>query len=559
MNAPSLSHHSPHELEELVQQRTAELIAANLRLQQEIEERKRVEAALRDSESRYRSVVAALREGIVLQNRDGRILACNRNAEKILGLSEAQMMGRTSMDPNWRTVHEDGSPFPGDAHPTMVSLQTGQPCTDIVMGVHKPNGDLRWIMVNSQPLFMSGATQPYAAVASFVDITDKKQLESQFLRAQRLESIGTLASGIAHDLNNVLTPILAAAQLLPLKLPHLDPQTQQLVSMLEDSARRGAALVKQVLSFARGVEGKPVQLNPQHVIAEVIQLCRQTFPKSIDIALCMEFDDIWPIVGDATQLHQVLMNLCVNARDAMPQGGQLTIGLGNRRVEEAMIDAYVSSAIGNYVVLSVKDTGTGISPEILDRIFDPFFTTKPTGHGTGLGLSTAIGIIQNHGGFITIDTENDRGSRFNVFLPALMTELPPVNTVSYQELEGNHEVVLIVDDEPAIRQTTQILLESYHYNTVLAESGADAIAQYTLDPNKIHVVLMDYMMPHMSGMTTIQQLQTLNPDLKVIVCSGLNLSQATIEHSDHKIHGFLPKPYTAEDLLTKIKQVLSSP
>jgi two-component system, cell cycle sensor histidine kinase and response regulator CckA len=555
----SLSHYSPSELEELVQQRTAELTAVNLRLQAEIEERKRVETALRDSESRYRSVVAALREGIVLQNRDGRILACNSNAEKILGLSEAQMMGRTSMDPNWCTIHEDGSPFPGEQHPTMVSLQTGQPCNDVVMGVHKPNGDLRWIMVNSQPLFMPGATQPYAAVASFVDITEKKQLEVQFLRAQRLESIGTLASGIAHDLNNILTPILAAAQLLPLKLTHLDPQTQQLVTMLEDSARRGAALVKQVLSFARGVEGQPVQLNPQHVIAEVIQLCRQTFPKSIEIAMCLDYDDIWSIVGDATELHQVLMNLCVNARDAMPQGGQLTIGLGNQRVEAPIIDAYISSKIGDYVVLSVADTGTGISAEILDRIFDPFFTTKPTGHGTGLGLSTAIGIIQNHGGFITIDTEIDYGSRFNVFLPALITVLPTVHTVLNQELEGNQEVILIVDDEPAIRHTTQILLESYHYNTLLAESGADAIAQYTNNPSKIHAVLMDYMMPHMSGITTIQQLQRLNPDLKVIVCSGLNLQQATIEPSDYKIHGFLPKPYSAEDLLTKIKQVLSSP
>jgi PAS domain S-box-containing protein len=673
--------YSPSQLEQLVHIRTAELVAVNIQLQQEIEERKKIEAALRESEARYRSVVTALRGGIVLQDQQGQILTCNASAEAILGLTEAQMMGRTSLDPRWRTIHGDGSSFPGDEHPTVVSLKTGQPCIDVLMGVHKPTGELTWIMVNSQPLFLPGADTPYAAVASFADvtasrsaeqqireqaalldiatdaifvrdldhrisfwnqsaerlygwsatevlgqsilallypdnlaavdeviarvlsrstwqgeltqrtklgksvvvlsrwtlvrnaagepksiltvntdITEKKQLEAQFLRTQRLESIGTLASGIAHDLNNVLTPILASAQLLPLKNPQLDPQSQQLLQMLETSARRGSDLVKQVLSFARGGEGQPGPLNLQHVIAEVAQFCRQTFPKSITLDVNLVGAERWMVLGEATQLHQVLMNLCVNARDAMVMlnGGMLTIALTHQVVDAIDPEAYLPMQLGQYVVLSVKDTGVGISQEIIDRVFEPFFTTKAVGQGTGLGLSTVLGIVQNHGGFMTIASEPGKGSQFNVFLPAIAhQQVMPTVTESQGSLEGDDELILIVDDEAAIRQITQVVLDSSRYRTLLAANGMEAIRLYASHQADIKAVLMDVMMPTVGGITTIRSLQEVNPDVKVIACSGLSSNQAMIDNSGLKVQAFLPKPYTANELLLTLRRVLA--
>jgi two-component system, cell cycle sensor histidine kinase and response regulator CckA len=406
-------------LETLVQRRTAELLSINQRLQQEIEARKQTETALQESEERYRSVVMGLREGVVVQDAQGQILTCNRSAETILGLSEAQMMGRSSFDPRWRSIHEDGSLFSDAEHPSMITLSTGRPCVDVMMGVHKPDGSLSWLIVNSQPLMTPGEARPYAVVASFVDITERKQMEAQLLRVQRLESIGTLASGIAHDLNNVLTPILASSQLLLIKHPDLDTQSQRLLKMLESSARRGAALVKQILTFAKGADSRPSPIDLRSIVTDAVLFCQQTFSRTIVISVEMPEDDMPMVLGDATQLHQVLMNLCLNARDAMLEGGNLSIA-----VQEQMIDhiteSYRTHAQKQYVVLTVKDSGTGIPSEAIDRIFDPFFTTKTADKGTGLGLSTAARIIQNHSGFITIDSKLDQGSEFRVFLPAML-------------------------------------------------------------------------------------------------------------------------------------------
>jgi two-component system, cell cycle sensor histidine kinase and response regulator CckA len=410
-------------LEELVQRRTAELLSINQRLQQEIEARKQTETALQASEERYRSVVMGLREGVMLQDAQGQILTCNQSAETILGLTEAQMMGHSSLDPPWQTIHEDGSAFPGSAHPSMVTLRTGRPCVDVIMGVHKPDGSLCWLTVNSQPLIMPGETRPYAVVASFVDITERKQMEAQLLRVQRLESIGTLASGIAHDLNNVLTPILASSQLLLLKHPDLDVQSQRLLKMLESSARRGAALVKQILTFAKGAESRPTALDLRSIVTDAVLFCQQTFSRTIMISVEMPEDHMPMVLGDATQLHQVLMNLCLNARDAMLEGGNLSITVKAQLIDNLSPESYRSHAQKQYVVLTVKDSGTGIPHETIDRIFDPFFTTKAVDKGTGLGLSTASRIIQNHGGFITIDSQLDQGSEFRVFLPAVLAEV----------------------------------------------------------------------------------------------------------------------------------------
>jgi signal transduction histidine kinase len=385
--------------------------------------------------------------------------------------------------------------------------------------------------------------------------TEKQQLEAQFLRVQRLESLGTLASGIAHDFNNILTPILAAAQLIPLKLPNLDQKNLELLQLIENSTKRGADLVKQILAFARGVEGKRVPLQVRHLLAEVIKVVRQTFPKNIRIATDIPNTNLWTVSADATQLHQVLMNLCVNARDAMPDGGKLSLEIANQFIDEAYTRMNLDAHIGSYVTITVADTGTGIPSKLIDRIFDPFFTTKEQGKGTGLGLSTVLGIVKSHSGFIQVYSEIGSGTQFKVYLPAI-ADVDPVHEEEQALLPGQQELILIVDDEPLIRQVAQTVLETHNYRTLLASDGIEAIAVYAQHKNEISAVLMDMMMPSMDGMTAILTMQKLNPKINVVATSGLTSNaQLTVERGID-VKAFLPKPYTAKDLLDVLQRVL---
>jgi two-component system, cell cycle sensor histidine kinase and response regulator CckA len=520
-------------------------------------ERQQSEEALRDSEARYRSVVLSMQEGIILQQADGTILTCNNSAERILALPVTAILGHTSCDLSWRAVHEDGSPFPCESYPAMITLQTGQPCSNVVLGIHRPDdGGLTWISMNSQPLFHPGESLPHAVITSFTDITEKKQLEAQFLRTQRLESLGTLAGGIAHDLNNILTPILGVVQLLPIKLPHLDERTQNLINLLETSAQRGADLVKQILSFTRGIEGKPNLFQVRHLIAEIRQIIQQTFPKSIELSIDLPAD-LWTIAADATQLHQVFMNLCINARDAMPEGGVLSISAENFYVDENYVRMNLEAHVGPYIVLSVADTGTGIAPEILDRIFDPFFTTKAIGKGTGLGLSTVIGILKNHRGFLKVESEVGKGTCFRIYLPAVESlETQPEEAIA--PLDGQGEVILVVDDESSIREIIQVSLEQSNYRVVTASDGIEAITVYAKQKNEIRAILLDMMMPSLDSVTTILALQQLNPDVIIIAVSGLATNDAVAKATSASVKHFLAKPFTAQELLTALQTVLRS-
>lgn len=407
-------------------------------------------------------------------------------------------------------------------------------------------GEIRWIAVKSS-LFCDQTGQPVRMIGIHMDITEKKQLEAQFLRAQRLESLGTLASGIAHDLNNILTPILAVVQLLPLKLPNLNNNTQQLLKTLESSAQRGADLIKQILSFARGVEGKRVNLQIHHLLYEIEQIIHQTLPKSIDIHSNIPAN-LWTISGDTTQLHQVFMNLCVNARDAMPEGGNLQIIAQNFLVDEQYARMHIDAKVGAYVVVTVADSGMGIPPEILHRVFDPFFTTKEVGKGTGLGLSAVLGIVKSHGGFIDVQSEVNKGSVFKVFLPAIES---PIQETGHdlELLTGQQELILVVDDEAAITEITKTTLETYNYRVLTANDGIEAIALYAEYKDEIAGVLMDIMMPTMDGTTIIPLLHRLNPNVYVLAMSGLNSTEVVSQVQKLGFQGFLSKPFTTKELL----------
>lgn len=521
-------------LELRVQERTAELETANELLRQEIEGRQKIQQRLELAQQ-------AGKIGTFEWNIQSEEVTWTAELEALYGLAPGSFDGRAE---NWiQTLHPDDRSKTEQELWQAVKVGQG---LDTEFRIICPNGEIRWIAVKSS-LFHDQTGKPLRMIGIHMDITEKKQLEAQFLRAQRLESLGTLSSGIAHDLNNVLTPILAVVQLLPIKLPDLNEQTRQLLKTLESSAHRGAELVKQILSFARGVEGKRVCLQMNHLLLEIEKIIQQTLPKAIDIYTDIP-SELWTISGDATQLHQVFMNLCVNARDAMPNGGILQIAAENLLLTEQDARMHLDASAGFYVVVTVADAGTGIPPDVLPRIFDPFFTTKEVGKGTGLGLSAVLGIVKSHGGFVDVQSEVNQGSKFKVYLPA--SESTVLQTTDDLELlSGHQELILVVDDEASICEVTKAMLEIYNYRVLTANDALEAIALLAQYKNKIQGVLMDIMMPSMDGLAAITLLRQFNPNLYVVAMSGLNSTEAVAQAESLGFQGFLPKPFATRELL----------
>ncbi len=510
----------------------------------DITERKQTEALIREQAA----LLDVATDAIAVRDLEHNILFWSQGAERIYGWEKATALGKNAVELLF-APGETRSQF--DAIQAIL-LQEGQwqgELQHISKDAKKLVIEARWTLVRDE------TGNPKSILTVSTDITAKKQLEAQFLRAQRLESLGTLASGIAHDFNNILTPILAGTQLLPIRLTHIDNRSQQLLKMMEDSAKRGADLVKQILAFASGVEGKQVSLQVRHLLTEVLQVARQTFPKTTIISRDIPETDIWTVSADPTQLHQVFMNLCVNARDAMPDGGMLSVAVANQLITAADTFLHVDAGIGKYVTISIRDTGTGISPETLDRIFDPFFTTKEQGKGTGLGLSTVLGIVKNHRGFILVDTEVGRGTEFKVYLPAIGDVVLP-EVAELILLTGDGESILIVDDELFIQQVTQTVLEDYNYQTLVASDGLEAIDLYLKHRDRIKVILMDIMMPAMGGLTAIHTIQQIDPHVKIVATSGLATETQVERLTEMGIKAFLAKPYIAKELLDTLQQLL---
>lgn len=529
----------------LAEQRQGEEISGYVGTLTDITGRKQAEQKIREQAA----LINIASDAIFVRDLANRIIFWNQGAERLYGWSGEEVLGKNASTILYREL----SPRIGEV--LQVVFEQGEWQGEL----HKvkKSGDAV-IVATRLTLVRDESGQPQSILSVDTDITEKKQLEAQFLRAQRMESLGTLASGIAHDFNNILTPILTAAQLLPLKLPNLDQQSQHMLKLIEDSTKRGADLVKQILAFARGVEGKRVPLQVRHLLSEVMQVARQTFPKAIEIHRNIPAADLWTVSADATQLHQVFMNLCVNARDAMPNGGILSLSAENVCVDEAYTRVNLEAHIGSYVAVTISDTGVGIPEKLLERIFDPFFTTKEMGKGTGLGLSTVLGIVKNHGGFIKVQSQVGQGTEFKVYLPAI-DETIAVQSEEELLFAGLQELVLIVDDEPLIRQVTSAALVAHNYKTLLASNGMEAIALYAEHSHDINVVLMDIMMPSMDGLTAIRTLQQLNPTVKIIATSGLASNSQLTEESGIKVTAFLSKPYTAKELLDTLQKVLTAP
>ncbi len=483
-------------------------------------------------------------DAITVRDLDDRIQFWSRGAEHIFGWTAEEL---TDADVK-EFLYSDSQAF---AAAKAAVLQSGEWHGEL--GLRARDGreitvNARWTLLRDE----QGAPKSVLVIKS--DITDQKNLEMRFLRAQRLESIGTLASGVAHDLNNILSPILMSVPLLREPLPA--ETLQDLISVVETAAQRGAEIVKQVLTFGRGIEGERAPLQVRHLVRELERIACETFPKNIAIENSIA-KDTRLIEGDATQLHQVLLNLCVNARDAMPTGGTLRISAQDFYVDEYFAATSPEAKPGSYVQIAVSDTGTGIPPHVLDKIFDPFFTTKAIGTGTGLGLSTVLGIVKSHGGFISVYSEVGRGTAFEVYLPAAASgTVLPVETQEPAAPRGRGERILVVDDEPGLRKLTETILRKHGYEVVLACDGTEALALYAKDPAGIDAVLADVMMPLMDGVTLIRVLRHLDPHVRVISSTGLGEDRRREELRTLGVSAFLTKPYNTASLLKTIHDVL---
>lgn len=408
----------------------------------------------------------------------------------------------------------------------------------------------RWTLVRDKN------DQPKSILLINTDITEQKTMEAQLLRAQRLEGIGTLAGGIAHDLNNVLAPILMAVNLLQQHVT--DENMLRMVGMLEKSALHGAGLIRQVLAFARGVEGERAEILPQLVIKDVVMLLSDTLPRAISIETSLP-GDLWAVFANSTQLNQVLMNLGVNARDAMPGGGRLHFAARNLMVDDKLAQANPGAHPGPHVLITVTDSGSGIPPELIDRIFDPFFTTKVAGKGTGLGLSTVMGIVNGHGGFLQVKSELGRGTEFRIYFPAVVAKAAArAGVVKPRPPRGQGETILVIDDEANVREITSAILRAYGYRVLAASNGPDGLALYREHRAEVRAVLTDMMMPAMQGEEVIRELRLLTPDVRVVAMSGVLLERTGVIETPGPL-AFLAKPMTADELVRAIQSVLVNP
>ncbi|HET9066132.1 MAG TPA: PAS domain S-box protein [Gemmatimonadales bacterium] len=504
----------------------------------DITARVRMETKLRESEERFRQLTETIDEVFWISDPVAqRALYASPAFEAIWGRPSSALYDDPSLWIN--SVHAEDRAAVAEATPRQL---TGD--YDMTYRIVRPDGTIRWVRDRAYPV-RDAAGVPHRIVGLAEDVTERKAIEAQFLRAQRMESIGTLAGGIAHDLNNVLTPILMSVEML--RMEDDTAERRETLDNIEATARKGADMIRQVLQFARGVDGRRVEIDVRELVDDVVRIGNDTFLKAVQLTAHID-RDLPPVSGDPTQLHQVLLNLAVNARDAMPDGGTITITARSEDLLRPEAD----------VLVEVTDTGTGIPPELVDRIFEPFFTTKAQGKGTGLGLSTSLAIVTSHGGTLRVRSTPGKGTTFTMRLPTMEGARPATSARSAGCAQrGNGEMILVVDDEAAIRSVTARLLQAHGYGVMLASDGREAVECYAEHRASIAVVLTDMMMPVMDGATAIARLRAIDPGVRLITVSGLaDQSGLPPTGPDQYPIRHLAKPYTAGELIAVIGQAL---
>ncbi|MFC1573544.1 ATP-binding protein [Candidatus Latescibacterota bacterium] len=518
------------------------------------------ERQLKESEEKHHNLFDTMSQGVVYHNADGGIVSANKAAESILGLTLEQMQGKASVDPRWRTFHEDGSDFSDVTGPSLITLRTGKEERNEIMGVFKPETEeYKWINITAKPQFISGEENPshfYTTLDDITDITERKQLEEQLQQAQRMESIGRLAGGIAHDFNNLLTTIIGNADLTLMSLSP-DERIFEDINEIKKSADRATNLTRQLLAFSRNQVIEPKIINLNDLLLDMEKMLHRLIGENLDFVI-LPADGLWKINIDKGQSEQILTNLVINARDAMPNVGKLTIETANVTLSEEYARHHVGVIPGDYSMLAVNDTGIGMDDETISHIFEPFYTTKEKGKGTGLGLSTCYGIVKQNNGHIWVYSELGIGTTIKVFFPRALQE--PAQTKEPEvlsDISRGTETVLIVEDDFSLRKIVARILRENGYSVIEASNGEDAlnvVKKTVIDI--IHLLMTDVVMPKMGGMELSQHINEIYPDIRVLYMSGY--TDKTIIHRGvlQPDHAFIQKPFSLSDMITKVRTVL---
>jgi two-component system, cell cycle sensor histidine kinase and response regulator CckA len=525
----------------VLKDRLSRLIPAVQRAIRESEQQER-NRQIEESNRQQAALLDKAQDAILVTDVADKVLYWNKSAERIFGWSASATIGQKAM----QYVALDPAKY---KEARKIALEKGN-WTGELLAANRGGNELtveaRWTLVRDEQ------GNPKSILMIDTDITQRKILETKFLRSQRLDSIGALAGGIAHDLNNALAPVIMGAELLKGNDDQVD--RDKFLDVISTNANRATGLVRQILGFARGSGGQNVPVKLKDLIGEIARMIQDTFPKAIQFSLSLPEKGLWTVRGDTTELHQVLLNLCVNARDAMmPKGGKLALTGQNIMWDEAAAaSAAASTAPGPYVLITVSDSGTGIPPEVLPRIFEPFFTTKKGDKGTGLGLSTVATIVKNHGGFIDIHTKAGSGTQFQVYLPAVPTaEIEEARPKEVVLPTGHGEWILVIDDEETVQELTKTTLESYGYHVVTAQNGLQGIARFRENREDIKLLITDRDMPHLDGAGVVRAIRELNPRIPVIIASGTKEGTEGIEETGALLKS-LEKPYGLDQLLVAV-------
>ncbi len=521
----------------------------------ETEESKLAEQELQRQKAYIEQIIENSPVAISVMNSDGAITRINREFSRLFGYTFDEIAGRN--------ISELLAP-PGlesEAHHLRSLIANGERI-QVETTRRAKSGETIEVAIAGSPIFIDNELIAIQAVYS--DITDRKQaeiekakLEAQLLHAQKMEAIGILAGGIAHDFNNILGAIIGFSQMALMDAEKGISKPHDLKQILR-SSERAKHLVKQILTFSRRIAPELSSQQLNQVIRQTVTLLERTLPKMVSIQTELS-PDLSPIHADPIQIEQVLMNLGTNAADAMPDGGVLSIRTENVLIETDICDAFINMPSGPYVLLTAADTGFGMDKNTLKHIFDPFFTTKGVGKGTGLGLATVFGIVKTHSGHILCQSQPGKGTAFQIYFPAYATTpMPPVKTDLPAEVQSGKETILLVDDDPSIRELGQELLERYGYRVLLAESGEEALLQFVAHSGSIDIIILDLGMPGMGGYRCLTELLKIDSAVSILIASGYGPVGQAQEALNSGAKGFISKPYRIEDLLVAIRKVVGT-
>ncbi len=541
------------DLQHRVEEKTAQLRQANIELQHQCRESKRIAEELKKSQECYRDVVETIDEGVILQEASGSIAAWNNSAEEMLQLSEHMLSKKGAACRDWPTVHEDGSKFHTQDLPSYTTLRTGTPCRNVPVGFMRKDGEICWASVNTRPVFKSGDTRPSAMVISFRDITEQRRLEQSLRHMQKMEAVGTLAGGIAHEFNNILAGILNYAELIREDARKSLPLNDSL-DAIEQLGERAKHVVSQIAAFSSAgrAEKKPVQ--PHVLIAQEIEMMRAVIPSTISVE--RDIQNAGTIYGDPEHIKHIITNLCTNALQAMEHNGSgtLTIALSPSVIDADAAGSTPSLTPGPHMRLTVSDTGAGIDRQHIHRIFDPFFTTRPVGRGSGMGLSIVHGIVTSYGGAITAASTPGEGATFTVLIPAV-AEKEASGEKEAQPCCGS-EHILIVDDEDFVVFPLKKMLERQGYAVTALTSSPDALELFTENPGRYDLVITDLTMPHLNGEQLAREMIRIRQDLRIILMTGYSDLRDTERIQKSGVKAFVAKPCRKEDLIKTVRSVL---